>query len=526
MKTLPLSVALWLLQTACWAQSNLNYNAGYYSGVGGSYNVFVGPFTGFATTTGQYNNFVGYRAGLSNTTGYHNSFLGPQAGYFNRGGHDNSFVGTNAGYANTTGTNNSFIGSFAGVNNTTGSNNSFMGYQADYNNTGERNTFLGTLAGFANTSGVANCYVGAYAGQNNTGFSNSLLGAYAGYSSTSATNNSFVGRDAGYATTTGGYNSILGYAAGYKNTTGNYNRYMGAYANASATGLSYAGAIGYRAYVTASNSLVLGSINGQNGATVSTKVGIGTTAPGYLLHVNGTAAKPGGGSWTVASDERLKKDVSEFKDGLDVLEKIKPVWFRYNGKAGLPTNQKYVGVLAQQMQQIAPYTVGEFTYQDSTGKAEKYLDYDANAVTYLLVNAVKEVDQKYAQQLKEKDQLLTAQQQQLANLTDRLAQLEALVGQLAGGEPIPTGAAAQLFQNEPNPTEGSTVIRYFLPRQITSAQLKVYSLTGVEVQAVALTQKGQGQVTLSVSQLAAGEYVYHLLVDGQSIAFKKLLLQK
>src|SRR5205814_7525315 len=89
-----------------------------------------------------------------------------------------------------------------------------------------------------------------------------------------------------------------------------------------------------------------------------------------------------------------------------------------------------------------------------------------------------------------------------------------------------SGAVAQLFQNEPNPTEGSTIIRYFLPQESTSAQLKVYSLTGQEVQSVELTQKGNGQVKLSVGQLAAGEYVYHLLVNGQSIASKKLVLEK
>jgi hypothetical protein len=66
------------------------------------------------------------------------------------------------------------------------------------------------------------------------------------------------------------------------------------------------------------------------------------------------------------------------------------VWFEYNGEAGMPTDQKYVGIIAQEMKKIAPYTVGEFTYQDSTGKTSQYLDYDANALTYILVNSVKE----------------------------------------------------------------------------------------------------------------------------------------
>jgi len=49
-------------------------------------------------------------------------------------------------------------------------------------------------------------------------------------------------------------------------------------------------AIGARSYVSQSNSLDLGSINGVNGATASTQVGIGTTAPQRLLHIAGDNA--------------------------------------------------------------------------------------------------------------------------------------------------------------------------------------------------------------------------------------------
>jgi len=62
---------------------------------------------------------------------------------------------------------------------------------------------------------------------------------------------------------------------------------LGSYTDVGGAALLNATAIGYRAYVTQSNSIVLGSINGTNGATVDTKVGIGTTAPTEKLDVNG-----------------------------------------------------------------------------------------------------------------------------------------------------------------------------------------------------------------------------------------------
>ncbi|WP_276374149.1 tail fiber domain-containing protein [Chryseolinea sp. H1M3-3] len=122
--------------------------------------------------------------------------------------------------------------------------------------------------------------------------------------------------------------------------------------------------------------------------TEAGKIGINTNNPSYTLHVDGDAAKPGGGTWTAASDGRLKKDIKPFNDGLDVLTKINPVWFQYNGVAGLPTDGKnYVGIIAQEMQAIAPYTIG--TFKDDETNTE-YLNYDANAVTYILINAVQE----------------------------------------------------------------------------------------------------------------------------------------
>ncbi|WP_394355242.1 tail fiber domain-containing protein [Hymenobacter montanus] len=49
----------------------------------------------------------------------------------------------------------------------------------------------------------------------------------------------------------------------------------------------------------------------------------------------------------MASDERLKRSVSAFRDGgLEALTRVRPVWFEDNGQAGMPTNKRRVGVIA------------------------------------------------------------------------------------------------------------------------------------------------------------------------------------
>lgn len=131
-------------------------------------------------------------------------------------------------------------------------------------------------------------------------------------------------------------------------------------------------------YATNTSSNV--SIAGQGGS-----VGVGLFIPSYRLHVNGSAGKPGGGSWTNASDRRLKNQISPYKDGLSTLLTINPVTYHYNEKSGFDTSIEYVGVIAQELKEIAPYMVGSFE-QDGTN----YLDVNNSAMTYMLINSVKE----------------------------------------------------------------------------------------------------------------------------------------
>ncbi len=129
---------------------------------------------------------------------------------------------------------------------------------------------------------------------------------------------------------------------------------------------------------------------------------MGIYPPSYRIHLNyNSAAKTTSNTWTVASDERLKKDVRDYKGGLSDLMKIHPVWFTYNGKAGMP-DETGVGVLAQELQEVAPYMVSSWKYKPETVLAkpetstsslpeEEYLAVDNGAMTYMLINAAKEL---------------------------------------------------------------------------------------------------------------------------------------
>ena len=88
-------------------------------------------------------------------------------------------------------------------------------------------------------------------------------------------------------------------------------------------------------------------------------VGIGTTAPTQKLSVNGTAGKPGGGSWATFSDERLKDIKGEFKSGLDEVMKLKPIRYEYkaDNAEGITSEGEHIGFGAQEVRKIIPEAV-------------------------------------------------------------------------------------------------------------------------------------------------------------------------
>ncbi len=158
------------------------------------------------------------------------------------------------------------------------------------------------------------------------------------------------------------------------------------------------------------------------------KLGIGLANPTHQLQLStDDAAKPGTSTWTVASDERLKTNISDFKDGLAVLNKINPIWFEYNGDAGLPTGVKTVGILAQEIKKIAPYMIGSYNHEDAQGNATDYLSFNPNSLFYILVNSVKELSTARDEENAKLKMQNVKLEDEIALLAGRLKQLETLV---------------------------------------------------------------------------------------------------
>lgn len=199
--------------------------------------------------------FFGYQAGLNTPAGGTlNSFFGAYSG-LNTTGAGNAFFGAQAGQTNTSGATNTALGYYALIFNSTGSNNTAVGAQALFNATGSGNTAVGINAGYTVTTGANNTALGYYAFNNPT---TAITGSH----------NTSIGESSGTTITSGNYNSFLGYNSSM--STGTFSNTTG---------------VGSYSYPGANDVLVLGSIAGTNGASTSTKVGIGITTPTSLFHV-------------------------------------------------------------------------------------------------------------------------------------------------------------------------------------------------------------------------------------------------
>nr|WP_321236375.1 tail fiber domain-containing protein [uncultured Psychroserpens sp.] len=146
------------------------------------------------------------------------------------------------------------------------------------------------------------------------------------------------------------------------------------------------------------------SNNANNTATLrlqnqggSVRIGQNSGATPADLRVFGNAFKSEGGTtWNPICDKRLKKNIKPFKEGLEAILKINPVRFKYNGKAGMPTENEHIGLVAQDLGKVCPDLIVPFsakTKVSDTSETE-FFSYNADGIIFLMLNAVKELAAK------------------------------------------------------------------------------------------------------------------------------------
>ncbi len=196
---------------------------------GNNGNTAVGIVALSSNTVGSCDTAFGYGALSANTTGIANTAVGTYTLEANTTAGGNTAVGYAAMIYNTTGGNNTAVGGWALYSNTNGWNNAAFGEAALYLNTsGMDNAGLGYDALTRNTTGSENVACGSSAlAQNTTGIGNVACGYVALAANTTGFGNTAAGNEALAGLTNGYLNTALGNRAGYNLLAGSHNIYIG-----------------------------------------------------------------------------------------------------------------------------------------------------------------------------------------------------------------------------------------------------------------------------------------------------------
>jgi hypothetical protein len=153
-------------------------------------------------------------------------------------------------------------------------------------------------------------------------------------------------------------------------------------------------------------------------------VGIATTAPDATLTVNGTADKPGGGSWATFSDARLKKNIRPLKGALERLMELRAVTFEYKDPESvheLPGAQ--IGMIAQEVEKVFPDWV------DTAPNGMKRLS--IHGFEALTVESLRELRTEKDAKISELEKSATELRKELAEARAELSSQKELVSKMA-----------------------------------------------------------------------------------------------
>jgi len=439
---------------------------------GGTENFFVGPGTGnFIQTGGASNTSVGYQAMYFNSTGDRNTAIGDHSLWLLDPGNDNVAVGYNSLVNLEAGGENTAIGSNALGGLIIGGENIAIGYNAMSNTDGGlgigQNIAIGT-----NTLAIHKF------GDNTIAIGPSSLSSI------------FAGEN----------NTAVGNAT---NVNDSFN-------------ISNSTALGNEALLTAANQIRIG-----NGSIES----IG----GYK-------------NWTKISDARVKKNIKDNVPGLAFINKLKPVTYTVDLDAADKITQKPViktsdGKVASPSKEALAARKAEekilqtgFVAQD-VERAAKSLNYDFSGV-----DAAKNDKDLYGLRYAEFVVPLVKAVQELSSQNDALKKendaLEARLDKIEQALNISDAqktnlllSNAHLDQNIPNPANNSTTINYYLPQNTSAASLNISDANGKLLKTFSLLNNN-GQVILQTNELRSGTYQYFLIVNGNIVDSKKMVISK
>ena len=240
----------------------------------------------------------------------------------------------------------------------------------------------------------------------------------------------------------------------------------------------------------------------------------------YSAYINGDIYATGS---YVGSDKTLKQDIHDFSDAMTIINRLQPKQYQYRQDGNFklmsfPQGEHY-GLIAQDVEKILPGLVKETKFEtklanpDADPRSSETINFKALNYTELIPVIIKGM-QEQQQTIEELRQQVNDLKQMLlaaTNVSDAKSNTEI--------------NGAYLLQNSPNPVNGSSTIRCYVPASVKQAQLLVYNMNGRLIRSFPLSN-GMNDVAITVGSLSSGQYTYTLLADGKKVDTKSLAITK
>ena len=209
-------------------------------------------------------------------------------------------------------------------------------------------------------------------------------------------------------------------------------------------------------------------------------------------------------------DNLLKMNVLEFNmknshevkapDSKEMTEEVRQAYEYMKKDEEELFSRRHFGLSAQELQEIYPNLV--LKGQDG------YLYVNYQELVPILIRSIQELNEKVA----------------------AYEGSDNVVKQLSRGVASTVTAAAgvsgnMLYQNSPNPFKEKTVIRFRLADDAQNAAICIFDLTGKQLKKLPISS-GETSVSVNGWELGEGMFLYTLLVNGQEIDTKRMIITK
>jgi hypothetical protein len=167
-------------------------------------------------------------------------------------------------------------------------------------------------------------------------------------------------------------------------------------------------------------------------------------------------------------------------------------------KAGVKPDKKHIGLIAQELQELFPTLVEE---GDDGYLAVNYIE-----LVPVLIRAIQELKA-------ELDEVKGTEKGRTRSAADNKEGFSA------------TSKINVLYQNNPNPFKEQTVIRFKLADDVQEASICIFDMSGKTIKKLPISS-GMDSVSIGGYELGDGMFLYSLIVNGQEIDTKRMIITK